>query len=772
MPASRAFVRTLVFAGLAMFVADCSFGQVVIRERVEVDPGAPAETSAPGPTSDAGFVASGFVTPVSGQLLLYYERAERIFTAIPENVYLTVLRNGDEIFAVDTFLTRLPDHLVSTQFIFDGCTGGFEYYDFHIYTNGSGEGALFEVGAVSAGDTLAFGYTSDNGTFGGDVVPLDPNDPENTIWLAQLGLYYSCIQQYIDFVRFSVAVVGEAPAELAVTASPDTLALGASAILGVEGRDAGGEPVALPVGATLDLTLDQGGGTVGFLRWNEVEGVVLAGVPAADIEAGLVEIVASEPQVPALTLPSETSAVRAQEEKNLSEESDPPTNSMDGETILTVTAALSDDPSVTGSATVTVLPTVVLTDVTGGAQWQDRYFQLGMPLQSPKMPNIQLQAQLLPADPGSAVEFHWTYEISHDIQRVASPCARHGEATFRFKQTVTGDAEALWTIPFTADPSSSPSLDSVTFLYSGAKPADGDPAGHDFLDCEDESTSWQEVNGWAGRFAEMPLPNDDPSLQSDLMGTGHTTALATDDVARSVMIGGDVTVSVTAFIDGQQIGEPAVSEPHRILGSNLGDPAQAQPVVRAFLDQYLSDNPIGLDWSKATLSTRELLAMVEKESTYWQFNPIQQSGNPSGYPLYTNSNGMGLGQLDFHPATELQLWNWQRNIIGASTQFWKDKRFILEREDREVAGAAAARQRIKDAYPDGAVRMCPREDQDVTAEEFVLKGAYARYNGGTGRWGNYWDYQLHGNCWQKGVNPGNAGRNVDSFWIKFLNITP
>ena len=194
-----------------MFVAGSISAQVVIRERVEVDAGAPAVTSAPGPTADAGFVPSGFVTPVSGQLLLYYERAERIFTPIPEKVYLTVLRNGDEIFAVDTFLTRLPDHLVSTQFIFDGCTGGFEYYDFHIYTNGSGEGALFEVGAVSAGDTLAFGYTSDNGTFGGDVVPLDPNDPENTIWLAQLGLYYSCIQQYIDFVRFSVAVVEEGP---------------------------------------------------------------------------------------------------------------------------------------------------------------------------------------------------------------------------------------------------------------------------------------------------------------------------------------------------------------------------------------------------------------------------------------------------------------------------------------------------------------------------------------------------------------------------------
>ena len=75
---------------------------------------------------------------------------------------------------------------------------------------------------------------------------------------------------------------------------------------------------------------------------------------------------------------------------------------------------------------------------------------------------------------------------------------------------------------------------------------------------------------------------------------------------------------------------------------------------------------------------------------------------------------MGLGQLDFHPATELQLWNWQRNIIGASTQFWKDKRFILEREDRNIVGSAAARQRIMDAYPDGRVDMCDGEDQDGT----------------------------------------------------------
>lgn len=47
---ARTLARLFVFAGLSLFVVDSSDGQVVIRERVEVDPVVTAE----GPTTNMG----------------------------------------------------------------------------------------------------------------------------------------------------------------------------------------------------------------------------------------------------------------------------------------------------------------------------------------------------------------------------------------------------------------------------------------------------------------------------------------------------------------------------------------------------------------------------------------------------------------------------------------------------------------------------------------------------------------------------------------------
>jgi len=332
-----------------MFVADSITAQVVIRERVEVDPAVTTE----GPTSNVGSLP-GWYFEVSGTLRvdfgpISFDTSHCSGPTSNFNPRLEFRMFG----ARDTVITVPLGSYITNEFLAN------PFCDFWITEL---EGVI-EVGEVAVGDIVETVYLVH-----GYEVPLQwetfvPDDTQDDgsgtyTWAARNYLPIDEDPHFYETLDYTV-VLEQAVSEvhhLFVAAEPDTLRIDESALLSIQGRAEDETPVAFPAGATLDLALDQGGGTVGFLRWNEVEGVVLAGVPEADIEAGLVEVVASEPQVPTLTLPGETSARRVQEEKGLVEEGQPPVNSMDGETLLTVTAALTDDPSVAGSATVTVLP--------------------------------------------------------------------------------------------------------------------------------------------------------------------------------------------------------------------------------------------------------------------------------------------------------------------------------------------------------------------------------------------------------------------------------
>lgn len=332
-----------------MFVADSITAQVVIRERVEVDPAVTTE----GPTSNVGSLP-GWYFEVSGTLRvdfgpISFDTSHCSGPTSNFNPRLEFRMFG----ARDTVITVPLGSYITNEFLAN------PFCDFWITEL---EGVI-EVGEVAVGDIVETVYLVH-----GYEVPLQwetfvPDDTQDDgsgtyTWTARNYLPIDEDPHFYETLDYTVVLelaVSEVH-HLFVAAEPDTLRIDESALLSIQGRAEDETPVAFPAGATLDLALDQGGGTVGFLRWNEVEGVVLAGVPASDVEAGLVEVVASEPQVPTLTLPGETSALRVQEEKGLAEEGEPPTISMDGETLLTVTAAMSADPAVTGPATVTVLP--------------------------------------------------------------------------------------------------------------------------------------------------------------------------------------------------------------------------------------------------------------------------------------------------------------------------------------------------------------------------------------------------------------------------------
>ena len=346
---TRSFVRLLVFVGVMMFVADSSDGQIVIRERVKVDasqatahlPAQNIEFS----TCSAGAV-HGWYSRGDGYVSFGFDSVSNWFQASRFDIYALFL--SIEVAGGSVYHQQIP---ILDVYSGTGCSVCYNYV----------LGGAYLLGEVSTGDAVT-AYVTAYHQDGSTVIPhecsgeVNPNPafPETSYWITDIDYYNNDSDNGGLFqINFHLGP----PASLAVVAEPDSLNLGDVSVLSVEGRDEEDATVPLPPDVTLDLTLDQGGGTIGFLRWNGVEAVVLGGVPASDVDAGLVEVVASEPQVPTLTPPGETSALRVQEEKGLVEEGQPPVNSMGGETLLTVTAALADDPSVTGSVTVVVMTT-------------------------------------------------------------------------------------------------------------------------------------------------------------------------------------------------------------------------------------------------------------------------------------------------------------------------------------------------------------------------------------------------------------------------------
>jgi hypothetical protein len=122
------------------------------------------------------------------------------------------------------------------------------------------------------------------------------------------------------------------------------------------------------------------------------------------------------------------------------------------------------------------------------------------------------------------------------------------------------------------------------------------------------------------------------------------------DEENNVFIGGDtVFVGVIAYdINGNIIGQNSII-PGKFLGANPN---------KSDIKTYNSD--------------REIWAIIQKESSWRQFNTINSSNgyNNAGMPIYGPPSGFGLMQLDNGPyATETDLWNWQSNVDDGAKRF-------------------------------------------------------------------------------------------------------
>ena len=269
MARARTLARLCIFIGLAMFVADSITAQVVIRERVEVDPAVTTE----GPTSNVGSLP-GWYIEVSGTLRvdfgpISFDTSHCSGPTSNFNPRLEFRMFG----ARDTVITVPLGSYITNEFLAN------PFCDFWITEL---EGVI-EVGEVAVGDIVETVYLVH-----GYEVPLQwetfvPDDTQDDgsgtyTWTARNYLPIDEDPHFYETLDYTV-VLEQAVSEvhhLFVAAEPDTLRIDKSALLSIQGRAEDETPVAFPAGATLDLALDQGGGTVGFLRWNEVEGVVLA----------------------------------------------------------------------------------------------------------------------------------------------------------------------------------------------------------------------------------------------------------------------------------------------------------------------------------------------------------------------------------------------------------------------------------------------------------------------------------------------------------------
>ena len=361
---------------------------------------------------------------------------------------------------------------------------------------------------------------------------------------------------------------------------------------------------------------------------------------------------------------------------------------------------------------------------------------------APAMPEIQLRARLLDApEPDEVTVFDWTFTVAHALSNNRCiPGGRTGSVVVSGRSSAIGEGWSDWTVPFLAD--------SAAVSYSGISGAGGTTVG-----CAYEFTAWSGVNGWTGAYQELN-PNTDFSLSAPFVGTGKYTNGETTEI----WAGGDVAMEVTGTA-GANTYPTAMLEGYS-LRSQYPDETTVQATIDAEITSITSvfpdlQNPSSL---AGTDMQREMRAVAIHESSNRQFNAAASattcvSSSRTGLPCWGYPNGYGVTQLDFPPTTELQLWNWRANIEGGTTHYLKNRRRFIS--DVEATGVFNASSTCANDGGGGK--------QTVTQQEFVFKGAYAKYNGGIDR--EYWRYNNLNSCW--GRIGSQAATNADEAWRDF-----
>ncbi len=344
----------------------------------------------------------------------------------------------------------------------------------------------------------------------------------------------------------------------------------------------------------------------------------------------------------------------------------------------------------------------------------------------PAMPDVRVRARLFDApNPQSTTTFSWEFDVSYTMR---STCG--GDVGRDVTVTIGGKAEAVgsewseWSVPFHSD-------SVVTASFTGLNNGRGTTT-----ECADEFASWSSVNGWTPLVPNASgtnpdyvehNPNGDRSLSSPFVGTGLHTGRTTG----RLFLGGNTEVRVSAESAGQayEIGTPPTTP--AILGTNptalsirteIG--RRTSQVLSSF--ERLSYQTGGFDVE------REVTAMIAHESHRRQFRDeldhddrlkdVCDDGQEVGYPCHNTSlAGYGLGQLDFVPPTEIQMWNWRYGVEGAATHYIKNRRKLVG----DVEG------RVDLTQPEVYVRDPEKGNGAISVSRFIFRGSYAKYNQGS-----------------------------------------
>lgn len=221
----------------------------------------------------------------------------------------------------------------------------------------------------------------------------------------------------------------------------------------------------------------------------------------------------------------------------------------------------------------------------------------------------------------------------------------------------------------------------------------------------------------------------------DFRNNGCNQTITNWNEGVNILIGGRVYLKIRALyanqtVSGQEIGWVDYDS-LKILGKN--------PDAMTEVLNYTND--------------LEIFALMFRESTFQQFNNFDDGTYiVKGFPKYGPPSGYGLMQIDYPAATELQLWDWRKNIDAGKNLYYNDP-----------SKRPAAEKFVKELFA-----------PEIPSNEQLLKEAWQRYNGG-----KYWGKVMVDSIWVikkvAKIYNQNSGEwednpHADKCWEKYIEL--
>ena len=383
---------------------------------------------------------------------------------------------------------------------------------------------------------------------------------------------------------------------------------------------------------------------------------------------------------------------------------------------------------------------------------------------APAMPDVRFRARAFDVrDAQATTTFSWEFDVAYTMRSACGLNGRDVSVTIRGETEAVGSEWSEWSVPF--DESS-----ILAASFTGVNNGRGTTT-----ECSDDFTSWQSVNGWTPLipnasganpdYVELD-PNTDRSLSSPFVGTGLYTGRTTG----RLFLGGNTAVRVRAVSGGQDIELEEPPNTPSILGTNptvaeirSEAGARTSHILTSF--DRLAYRTQGFDVE------RELTAVFAHESHLRQFRDevdhedrpewgdVCDNGQDIGYPCHNRVvAGYGLGQLDFVPPTELQMWNWRYGVEGSATHYIKNR--------RKLVGEVEVRSDVDLTQPEVYVRDSVNGNDDIDMSAFVFRAAWAKYN----QRSNFDLWTFDGNGVPVRSTSSSGPKRADEAWGDYLRL--